>query len=84
MNQAFNSLCIWFKRNPLISQTHLQQERLFYDERGKCDQTGKINERKPHAGYIKCKYDIRAPAVSLHSQGPFRRKQNPKLSLLLN
>lgn len=86
MNQAFNSLCIWFKLKPLISQTHLQllHGETFYDERGKYGQIGKINERKPHAGYIKCEYNIRTPAVLLHSQRTFRGKKIPKSSSLFN
>lgn len=51
-NKAFNSLCIWFKRKPLLSQTPLQllHGKTFYDGIGSCGQTGRIKDRKPHAG----------------------------------
>lgn len=86
MNKAFNSLCIWFKLKPLISQTHLQLllGEAFHDGRGKCGQSGKINERKSHADNTRCENDIRIPALLLHSQGTFRGKIPNDLHYLIN
>lgn len=44
---------------------------------------GKI-ERKSHAGYIKCEYDIRTPVVSVHSQGTFREEIPNHLHSVIN